>query len=57
LKCYPGGLRKTLGINNLASETLGITLQLKITSQATNIIKQIFSFLAYGGSPVVKTLN
>jgi hypothetical protein len=28
----------TLGINNRASETLGITVQLKIPSEATNFI-------------------
>jgi hypothetical protein len=47
----------TLGINNRVNETLRITVQLKNMSQATNFIKQILSFLAYGGSPVVKTLN
>jgi hypothetical protein len=46
----------TLGINNQVSENLGITIKLKITSQVTNFIKQIFSFLACGGS-IVKTLN
>jgi hypothetical protein len=35
----------TLGINNSVNETLGITVEL-ITSQATNFIKQILSFLA-----------
>jgi hypothetical protein len=30
--------------------TLGITVELKITSQAADLINQIFSFLAYGGS-------
>jgi hypothetical protein len=39
------------------NETLGTTAEVKITSQATNFIKQIFSFLAYGGSCIVKTLN
>jgi hypothetical protein len=34
-----------LGANNQDGETLGITLKLKITSQATNFIKQILSFL------------
>jgi hypothetical protein len=36
---------------------LGITAELKITSQAADFIKQILSFSAYGGSCVVKTLN
>jgi hypothetical protein len=36
---------------------LGITVELKITSQATNFINQILLFLAYGGSSIVKTLN
>jgi hypothetical protein len=40
----------TLGINDRVSESLGITLKLKIVSQASNFIKQILSFLAYGGT-------
>jgi hypothetical protein len=47
----------TLGINDRVSETLGIRVELEITSQASNFIKQIFLFLAYGGSSVVNTLN
>jgi hypothetical protein len=46
-----------LGINNRVHEILGITIELKITSEAIDFIKQILSFLAYGGSSVVKTLN
>jgi hypothetical protein len=44
----------TLGINDQVYETLGITAELKITSQAVNFIKQILSFLAYSN---VKSLN
>jgi hypothetical protein len=47
----------TLGINDRVNETLGITIELEITSQAADFIKQILSFLAYGGSSIVKTLN
>jgi hypothetical protein len=47
----------TLGINNGADETLGITAELKITSQAANFIKQILSLLAYGGRSTVNILN
>jgi hypothetical protein len=44
-------------INNWLNETLRITVELKITFQATNFIKQILPFLAYGGSSIVKILN
>jgi hypothetical protein len=47
----------TLGIDNRVNETLGIAIDLKITSQAINLIKNISSFLAYNGSSIVKTLN
>jgi hypothetical protein len=47
----------TLGINNQVSKALGITVEMKITSQTTDFINQILSFLAYGGSSIVKTLN
>jgi hypothetical protein len=47
----------TLGINNRVSETLGITIELKIMCHATNFTEKILSFLAYGGSSIVKTLN
>jgi hypothetical protein len=43
------------GINDRVSEPLGITVELKITSQVANFITQILLFLAYGGSSVVKT--
>jgi hypothetical protein len=33
---------------------MGITVETKITSQVTNFIKQILSFLACGGSCTVK---
>jgi hypothetical protein len=35
---------------------MGITAELKITSQVANFINQIL-FLTYGGSSIVKTLN
>jgi hypothetical protein len=38
-------------------EALGITAELEITSQVADFFSQILSFLAYGGSSVVKTLN
>jgi hypothetical protein len=47
----------TLGINNWVSETLGIRIELKITSQVTNFIVQILSFLTYGEDSVVKSVN
>jgi hypothetical protein len=47
----------TLGINDQVNETLGITAELEVTSQAAAFFKQIMSFLAYGGSCIVKTLN
>jgi hypothetical protein len=36
---------------------LGIIVMLKIISQATNLVEQKVSFLAYGGSSYMKTLN
>jgi hypothetical protein len=47
----------TLGIDDRVNETLGITIELKITLQVAYFIEQILSFLAYGGSSIVKTLN
>jgi hypothetical protein len=47
----------TLGINNRVNETLGISIELKFTSQATNFVKEISWLMAYGRSSVVKTLN
>jgi hypothetical protein len=47
----------TLGINDRGNETLGITVELEITPQAADFFNHILSFLAYGGSSVVKTLN
>jgi hypothetical protein len=44
------GKTATAGINNRVNETFGIITELKITSQATNFIKQILSFSAHGGS-------
>jgi hypothetical protein len=46
-----------LGIDDRVSETLGITVELEVTSQAADFFNQILSFLAYGESSVVKTLN
>jgi hypothetical protein len=47
----------TLVINDQFNETLGITVQLDITSQTSDFFNQILLFLAYGGSSIVKTLN
>jgi hypothetical protein len=47
----------TIDINNRVNKTFGITTELKITSQITNFVKQILSFLAYAGSSIVNTLN
>jgi hypothetical protein len=47
----------TLGINDRVNETLMITVGLEFTSQTANFINQISSFLAYGESSAVKTLN
>jgi hypothetical protein len=49
---YSNGLH--LGIYNPVNETLGTTIELEITSQATNFIKQILSFLRYGGKSIVQ---
>jgi hypothetical protein len=46
----------TLGINDRVNETLGIDVKLEITSQAADFFNQIFSFSAYGGRSIVKTL-
>jgi hypothetical protein len=46
-----------LQVNNRVNETSEITVQVKITSQATSFITQILLFLAYAGSSFVKTLN
>jgi hypothetical protein len=40
----------TLGINDQVNETLGITVELEVMSEAADFIKQIFLFLAYGGN-------
>jgi hypothetical protein len=45
----------TLGINDRVNETLGITIELEITSHAADFFNQFLSFLAYGRSFVVKT--
>jgi hypothetical protein len=47
----------TLGIHDRVNEALGITAELEITSQVTDFFNQILSFLGYGGSSVVKTLD
>jgi hypothetical protein len=47
----------TLGINDRVNGTLGITVELEITSQAADFFNRILSFLARGGSSNVKTLN
>jgi hypothetical protein len=47
----------TLGINDRVKEILGITVELKITSQAADFFIHTLYFSAYGGSSIVKTLN
>jgi hypothetical protein len=47
----------TFGFNNRVNESLGIAVELLITSHVTNFIEQILSFLAYGGNSTVKTQN
>jgi hypothetical protein len=47
----------TLGIGDRVNETLGIATELKITFQVAYFIQQIVSFLAYGGSSIVKILK
>jgi hypothetical protein len=47
----------TLEIDDQVNETLGITIELKITFQVAYFIQQILLFLAYGGSSIVKTLD
>jgi indole-3-glycerol phosphate synthase len=44
-----------LGINNRNNEPLEVRAELMNTSEATDFIKQILSFLAYSGSSIVKT--
>jgi hypothetical protein len=39
------------------NETLQITVELDITSQAADFFNQVLTFLAHGGSSVVQTLN
>jgi hypothetical protein len=46
-----------LEINERVNETFGITVELEITSQAADFLNQILSFLAYGVSSIMKTLN
>jgi hypothetical protein len=47
----------SLAITNQVSETLGIAVELKIMSDATNFSAQILAFLTNGGSYIVKTLD
>jgi hypothetical protein len=47
----------TLRINDRVDVTLGITAELEITPQVADFFNQVLSFLAYGGSSIVKTLN
>jgi hypothetical protein len=46
-----------LEINGRVDETMGITVELEITSQVADFFSQILSFLAYGESSIVKTLD
>jgi hypothetical protein len=48
-------MTSVLGVNERVSGTLGITVKMTITSDATNFIKYILAFLAYGESSFVKT--
>jgi hypothetical protein len=43
--------------DNRVNKTLGITIELKITSQVVYLNQQVLSFLAYGGSSLMKTAN
>jgi hypothetical protein len=43
----------TLGVNDRVNETLGVTIELEISSQAADFFNQILSYLTYGGSSVV----
>jgi hypothetical protein len=58
-RCFSSLFRRLLPLGNSkrVNETLGITVGRKLKPQATNFIKQILSFLAYGGSSIRKTLN
>jgi hypothetical protein len=47
----------TLRFNNRVKETLGITVELEITPQASDFIEKTLSFLADGGSSIVQTLK
>jgi hypothetical protein len=47
---YPLCYTATLHVNSRANENSGITAQLKIASETTNLITQILTFLAYGRS-------
>jgi hypothetical protein len=47
----------TLRISDRGNETLEITVELEIISQAPDFFNQILSFLAYGGSSVMKILD
>jgi hypothetical protein len=44
-------------INDRINETLGITVELEITSQAPDFFTQFLSFSEYGGSSIVKVLD
>jgi hypothetical protein len=44
-----------LGPDNRVNNTLGITTELKITSQVVYLNQQVLSFLAYGESSIMKT--
>jgi hypothetical protein len=46
-----------LGPDNRVNKTLGIATELKITSQVVYCNQQVSSFLAYGGSFIMKTVN
>jgi hypothetical protein len=47
-------MNATLGINERVNETLGITVELEVTSQTADFFNQILSLLTYGGSFILK---
>jgi hypothetical protein len=46
-----------LEVNNRVNKTLGITVKLRITSEANSFIRQILEFLPSDGSSFVNELN
>jgi hypothetical protein len=46
-----------LRTDNQVHETVEVTIRPKITSEATNFIKQVLPFLVYCRGSIMKTLN